>query len=72
MSWRRDLLGRIADARAAMMLRGYRSMRLDLGPRARAEIKDSIDVINAWPEVRAILIRDDMEGFAMRMLDADY
>ncbi len=54
------------------MLRGYRSMRLDLGPRARAEIKDSIDVINAWPEVRAILIRDDMEGFAMRMLDADY
>jgi|GEM_PF-6260551 hypothetical protein len=66
-----DLLGRIADARAAMMMRGDDPLVLEMGPRTAKEFAaDSAlssieDYWAAGGNIR-IIVTSAMEGFAIR------
>ena len=70
---RSDLLGRIAQARADMMLRGHRDLRLEIGPMARSHLCYDLGAIDSWEADAAVaviglpapVIRFDMEGFAL-------
>lgn len=66
MSRPRDLLGRIANARAQMMMRGYSKLMLEIGEGHLAELGDDLRTVLDWPEVRAFVRRDDLEGWTLR------
>lgn len=63
---RTDLLGRIARARAQMMLRGHRRLKLELGMETAIELGPDLQAALDWPEIRAWERIVDMEGFTLR------
>jgi len=65
---RNDLLGRIANARAQMMMRGHRRMKLELGDTTLAELGNGLQTVLDWPEVTGVVIPPDIEGFMLRAI----
>ena len=66
---RRDLLGRIARARADMMMRGHSLLKFDIGPQSIRELGADLPAVLDWPEICVVEIRADMEGFAVMAWD---
>lgn len=73
MSRHGDLLGRIAQARAQMLMRGFDPLALEIG---RSTVRELVpwmagqdDLPSGAPEEilgMGFTIRDDMEGFSVR------
>lgn len=66
---RNDLLGRIARARAQMMLRGHHRLKIEIGQETLIELGSDMQAVMDWPEIRQYERIDDMEGFALRPRD---
>lgn len=49
-----DLLGQIADARAAMLMRGYKSLMLEMGPRTAARFAGETQLTDIEDWSRAV------------------
>lgn len=62
---RSDLLGRIARARAQMMLRGHHLLVLEIGPETLIELGQDERAVMDWPEMQGITTNHAMEGFAL-------
>lgn len=67
----RDILGEIADARAQMMMRGHERLVLEIGPRTADRFRAESDIadLEDWSDAilgLTIVVRSDMEGFAVR------
>jgi hypothetical protein len=67
-----DLLNAIANARAAMLMRGYDPLRIEIGPRIAADLKRVYgDRVLEGPHGQSelqnmpLILRPDMEGFAI-------
>lgn len=63
-----DLLRRIADARAQMLMRGYEPLRMDIG---RVTVRELVPwLAEDGPAVEILgmpfTVHEDMEGFAIR------
>lgn len=63
-----DLLGRIAKARADMMMRGYQPLQLEIGRKTLQELmaEGAVDEVGDMILTMLIHVRSDMEGFAVR------
>lgn len=68
MSREPDLLRRIADARAQMLMRGYDPLHIDIGRVTVRELVPWLAHQDGWAsEILGLpyTVRDDMEGFAI-------
>lgn len=70
MSGPTDLLRRIADARAQMLMRGHQALRLEIGATTARQFAEESQITDPADWVEAIWrlpirVRSDMEGFAV-------
>jgi hypothetical protein len=69
----RDVIGHIAHARAAMLMRGYEPLRVEMGQKTFYDLRMemNLDMLHAGPPEGQIIlgmpirVRADMEGFSV-------